>query len=540
MNEIIQTFLVPGNIGFYSFYKSTMIILQYQGKLYNYFTSIDFSQKYGQAQEFQFLTKSPITINSDIKLLIASETIHSSNFCAFWNECVTKNQYTNNGTTIFLDHTFESPYKYIPTVDPTGGHYNLHVPIEKYLYGSNFIGNYYIFELFSDKSLLRNILSDKDITAIQKHILSCGLGFHLNVLQDRIGNIVCKFNVETIEYTPKLLGAEHGITIALKKAENVSPDKQYVVKIEQEFDKTIYSFSIKDPFCFSEDISIPPNQYINRITLWDKATNLILFAMTLDYTVSASYESIIGPPDWVFTSSCKHRVLLREEGKIDIPLDSRQALGSIYAFIEPYEVEKYRNQEHDLFLREHLQLLSYNNDSHEQAIIDIRNIINFSQLLWDLKEIMILDPYLSSDDIINTACYCQKEGIKVRAICCYGDIHNNSQTASAASAHDYESFRKEATSLLKNTLGETTDIQLEYRSIRGKHGKPFHDRYLIMRYAVNGCKVWSLGSSINSIGQRHSIIQVVATPTLIENVFEGIWMETENEECLIYKNFSSI
>ena len=69
MNEIIQTFLVPGNIGFYSFYKSTMIILQYQGKLYNYFTSIDFSQKYGQAQEFQFLTKSPITINSDIKLL---------------------------------------------------------------------------------------------------------------------------------------------------------------------------------------------------------------------------------------------------------------------------------------------------------------------------------------------------------------------------------------------------------------------------------------------------------------------------------------
>ena len=189
---------------------------------------------------------------------------------------------------------------------------------------------------------------------------------------------------------------------------------------------------------------------------------------------------------------------------------------------------------------EHLQLLSYNNDSHEQAIIDIRNIINFSQLLWDLKEIMILDPYLSSDDIINTACYCQKEGIKVRAICCYGDIHNNSQTASAASAHDYESFRKEATSLLKNTLGETTDIQLEYRSIRGKHGKPFHDRYLIMRYAVNGCKVWSLGSSINSIGQRHSIIQVVATPTLIENVFEGIWMETENEECLIYKNFSSI
>lgn len=535
MNEMIKKLIKKGNVGFYNYYKTTMFLLSNGKECYNFFTHIEFSEKFDSEQELKFITSSPTTINDDWKLMIGEEVLPVELFLPFWDEC-TSGGFKNNGLEILLDSTFPTPLKFVPSTDPTGGRYNLYIPIEQHLYGSNFMGNYYLLEMFSKKEKLKSIFSDKDIEKISTCIENLKIGFKFNILKDRIGNVLCKFNVETIIDKPKSLGATRGISVEFKRDPRLTEDHSYAVKIEQEFDKLTYDFRVFDPFDFNNIIDIPPNQFNNKIMLWDKTTGLILFSMILDYRVSVGYDSLILPPQWLISATTQSRKLYFEENTEEIHFSNQTAIGDIYTFVEPYEIQKYRQREKDRFLKERLELISYESGNHKKAIMDIRNIINNSHLLWDLEEIMLLDPYLSVDDIINTAFYCKKKAISIRAVCCFSDIHNNSQTTEISNASDYECFKQTASDKLKRVLGENTDIKLEYRSVRSSKGKPFHDRYLIMRYSVNQYKVWSLGSSINSIGNRHSIIQIVSTPSLIADVFENIWYDTNYDECIIFNN----
>lgn len=48
-------------------------------------------------------------------------------------------------------------------------------------------------------------------------------------------------------------------------------------------------------------------------------------------------------------------------------------------------------------------------------------------------------------------------------------------------------------------------------------------------------KVWSLGTSINSLGNKHHIIQIVRNPQMIVDAFEELWDELDSEECLVWK-----
>lgn len=537
MKDKIKLILEDGNLGFYRFYKATMILLNISGTFYNYFTNIDFSEKYDCEQKLTFLTHAPIEITPKIKLMIGEEIRPVEEFIPFWENCIINNSFTNNGITVLLDSIFETPLKYVPSTDPTGGQFNLHIPIEKYLYGSNFQGNYYLLELFSAKNYFDNNLITKDFEKIQNEIKKCHLQFDLKNIADRVGNIVCKFNIEVISAKPLSLGYSRGISYEFSKDPRTPAEKTYSIEVIQEFDKMIYEYFSNPSYTFDKPIEIPPNQFLNKIIIIDNSTNLIVFHSLINYIISIDYTSLVLPSWWSVSSYSGERKLKIGHEILQIPFDTRQALGDIFTFIEPSKVHRARKQENAEFLKEQLHLISYNAGEHQDAISDIRKIMNNPSLLWDLEEILILDPYLDYNDIIATAFHCKKKGIRIRAVCNYGDIHNNRTTSQNSNALCYDDFKRTAVSKLNESLGEETDIIIEYRSVHDNHGQPFHDRYLILKYNINGYKVWSLGSSINSIGNRHSIIQIVATPTLIANIFEEIWANTDCENCLIFKNF---
>lgn len=48
-------------------------------------------------------------------------------------------------------------------------------------------------------------------------------------------------------------------------------------------------------------------------------------------------------------------------------------------------------------------------------------------------------------------------------------------------------------------------------------------------------RVWSIGTSINSLGKKHHIIQSVEHPQIIVDAFEELWDELDSEECLVWK-----
>ena len=91
-------------------------------------------------------------------------------------------------------------------------------------------------------------------------------------------------------------------------------------------------------------------------------------------------------------------------------------------------------------------------------------------------------------------------------------------------------FRKH----LENGLGQDTDLRLSFRTVHGNNGSSFHDRYLILKYQLNKTRVWSLGTSVNSVGKSHHIVQIVESPMLIDDFFDEEWSQTDTDKCKIY------
>ena len=204
------------------------------------------------------------------------------------------------------------------------------------------------------------------------------------------------------------------------------------------------------------------------------------------------------------------------------------------------EAEKRQQRWENLFFKEHRYLNVYSAGEHDKAISDIRSIIN-GLLLWDLQEIRIIDPYLSSEDILNTAAFCEKQNIRV---CCLTDIHTISRNKNAKkllpetneeiNEDNYDKILLRLRQQLEAGIGNNTDLRLSFRTVHGNNGMSFHDRYLILKFGNNKTRVWSLGTSINSVGKSHHIIQIVVAPMIIDNFFDEVWQKTANEECKIY------
>ena len=67
--------------------------------------------------------------------------------------------------------------------------------------------------------------------------------------------------------------------------------------------------------------------------------------------------------------------------------------------------------------------------------------------------------------------------------------------------------------------------------------KIFTIKYLIISiiFPSEKPKVWSLGASINQLGESHHILQEVKNAQHIVNAFDKLWEELSSEECLIWK-----
>lgn len=537
-----------GCFGFYSYAKVTQIVLidSHSGKAWNYFTNISFSNKFKEKEETKYLTNKPQSINVNFKLAITTYTISIKDFIKLYVSAVVEQRWNYIDDKIdsvtVLDSVFPTTKKFIPCNDPTGGQYQLVVPIEQSLYGSNNCGNYYIFELYSKKETINKIISKDDVVKIQSIIKGCHLVYDFISLPDRIGNIVCKFDSEIIKTKPLALG-HRGIKYQISLSKNTKDSRKFSLHILQEHDHLIYTnknYFIELAPGQIEEFGVDPNQYKNTIIVTDNKTELIVFMTVNDYSVYSNYYSQISPPCYAYQGNMGLRTFKINEIEQKIELKSIRGVGEMYFFNEMEEAGKRQQQWRDCFFESQNYLKMYTKDSHKEAVSDIHKIIN-SQLFWDLKEIWLIDPYLMPDDILETVLFCSKPNIKIKCLTDIGSIKNNKQTRTLSLENEKMekdnsingSIKEQFKSKLFNAIPADTDINLEYRTIANGYGMPFHDRYLILKYNVNKTRVWSLGISVNSLGKKHHIIQIVEAPELIAKMFSDVWNETNHDVCKI-------
>jgi hypothetical protein len=79
-------------------------------------------------------------------------------------------------------------------------------------------------------------------------------------------------------------------------------------------------------------------------------------------------------------------------------------------------------------------------------------------------------------------------------------------------------------------------LRLEFRVKIGAAGWGFHDRFLLFpRTTQRAALVWSLGTSVNSLGKQHHILQQVDNGQVVMDAFVALWDELSCPEHLIWK-----
>lgn len=362
MSITIEDLVEYGNVGYYKFIKVTMLILLIDEKPINYFTCLEFSQEYEHEEKFKYLSKCPKSIRTGIQLCVGQAIISVDKFKLIWKDCIDKKEFSIEDNLIILDNTFETDARFIPAIDPTVGQLDMHIPVEKYLFGSNFCGNYYLVELFSDNKIL-NILSNYDLDKIQKEINSIALLYKLNILTDKIGNLICKFPIELVKYEPKVLNRQKGIVIDFEKDTRMSQERKFLLTFSQEFDQCICYNNIDENFDFRQ-IAIRPNQFCNKIRIVDSEKKLMIFAMDLDFTLFAGYRRIISPPYYAVDVT-KFRKLKINGEAIEIQLGFISGAGVIHEYVDAGRIHKRNAREEQRFLHDNYLLRVYQTDEHE-------------------------------------------------------------------------------------------------------------------------------------------------------------------------------
>ena len=510
----------------------------------NYFTHVLFSSGFSEEESSVFLTDRPISINSEYKVLITKEKIARDSVLDILQNAAESQTWEWKEDKALLDDVFPMDLQFIPETDPTGSKTSdsTLVPIELALYGSNFSGGYYLCELFSAKTVLAKSLSTDDNRKIQDEINKAKIGFNLESLFDRIGNIVCKIPMDIIRHKPVKLSPERGIAGRFILENSCTEPLECVLQIILESDHTIIETRVEE-MVFSEkgeirEYSIDPNRYSNRIILSNKKSGSIYYSAVRDYSFGSNYYAMITPPQFGIQSSLKRIIVIDGQDK-EIELTNIAGIGEVSIEKEIFEIEKRQHKWMTEYEYKHHFFRSFVVGQENEAIQTVIDICNDRDLFWDLEEVWLVDPYLSADDILKTVVYCGKYGISIKCLTHIAAINGNRETRTETTTEGeslFETTVSRYNGILKNALGKQKDLKLEYRTVAGMTGISFHDRYLILKCGLNKSRAWSLGISVNSLGKSHHIIQIVQSPMDVIDTIDTIWNQSLREECLIFKN----
>ncbi|TAN05725.1 MAG: hypothetical protein EPN45_09315 [Rhizobiaceae bacterium] len=189
-------------------------------------------------------------------------------------------------------------------------------------------------------------------------------------------------------------------------------------------------------------------------------------------------------------------------------------------------------------------------DQHERALEDVRTLINrygeYGAWLWD--------PYLNADDVLRTLFYCVHASAPLRALTAAQAIPPPRRVTAGAkvsarlaacikttlaslskSRTPQYSFADAQRDVFRAANSNLRGLNLEFRMKVGPAGWAFHDRFLIFPQRNGGALAWSLGTSVNSMGRQHHILQRVDDGQLIADAFDELWNVLDQPEHLIWK-----
>ncbi len=398
-------------------------------------------------------------------------------------------------------------------------------------------------KFFFDAPLLMQELSQ----SVQAHV-----PLRIASLSDRLGNIVVQLPVTVLMSTFRKISDLEGLSAEIAWHSKAAPRPLRAISA-MEFDGVLLGYFSAEIQSTTSPLSMHDTSRLNRVVIWDDKNQLILAATApLSYIRTASINMQLADSEpRVFTvkradgATNFHRVNLTQPAQTRIVGKTDN-----YAYREWIQRRIYAAEE--LQLTQERRFVQYQpeltdkEESHKTALNDIRILLN----RYGQSAAWLWDPYLSANDLLDTLFHCQHSYSDLRALTSAKAVPRTRSRSlrekiseklsifvcrPSADIDAVSRFITDQAAALSPPNGNHRGLRLEYRIKRGAAGWNFHDRFLIFPQTPQGPLAWSLGTSVNSLGTEHHILQRTDNGRLVADAFLKLWERLNQPEHLVWK-----
>jgi len=521
MNEDFNTLIEQGNIGFYQSCEVTEIFLfQKQEKLvFNLFSIAVFEEKPFEGKNQQFLTDKLIPIDNKYSVGIKRYWLSMEEITTNFRYLKDKNQWNSDESNVLhFPQLKYLPKQFVPAIE--GGRSN-------HILKNNFHSGSYILEFFDeDKTNVNFLLKSEFVNKFNElcEKIKQYIPIELSVVRDRIGNFIFQFPITLLDVDTKALPNWEGVDLKFTWHYLLSDIPDCLLQVESTFDKNYMGCTIDEYNKTSEQqVNIGNLDQINHIKIWRKEPSLILHNYSGTFIREFAFNmNIVNPEPRIFeieNSLTTVQVSSRDRNQ----RRTTKVKYTTYISNNLHNAEK-KQLEKSLSFKQYKQ-------KTPDALNDLRTLIK----QYDENGVYLWDPFLTPIDIFKTLCFSPTAGAPLKAIGAITDTVKSIYDKKGKTAADIISDYKNQ---LENPRNNNLHLNLEFRVQHTNYGQAFHDRFLIFpgKDELSKPKVYSLGTSINSYGQNHHILQEVSYPQPVVDAFNELWEKLNNKNCIVWKH----
>lgn len=388
---------------------------------------------------------------------------------------------------------------------------------------NNFRNGSYIIDFFDIDKTVLNIWTTQDFKKLTD-IIYDKIPIDLFSLSDRMGNFVFQFpslNVRTSYHTNE---TETSLTYHVAFREQCEEDDQFILMSEGVSDESTVAFGtqIFDSNGCNVTFTVGDASRVCKTTVIDIKKQLILSRQDTSFIREMSTIMEMG------SQYGEQRLIYDEKGSVVAAVEPVWAedihVGPpVFRMRDDYiKKRQYDRRVQELYKR--AEFRQYGRGMQSQKALD--DVIMLMDRVKTGK-VYLWDPYLTVEDLLHTWYFTKSMNVKLYAITS-SEIAEKSKMCT----DDWIIQQQEIMNKRSNHYG----IHVELRCQRENFGYPFHDRFLMnLSEDSREPQVWSLGTSVNSLGKKHHVIQSVEHPQILVDAFEELWEELSNPKCLVWK-----
>ena len=390
---------------------------------------------------------------------------------------------------------------------------------------NNFVNGSHFIELSDQtKEGLSFLFEEPDLIEKLSQAIAPYVPLKIGGLPDRVGNIVIQFPVTSIVARFGGMRVRDALCVEVAWHTEIE-ERPLTASYEVNFDGVISSYGSTSLASGSNDVVVDRTNRGFKAYVWDDTNKLLLAASATTWFIQglgSSMSTISRRPRKFLELGSNNAGALRE---IAITSKSKQTEFGLRSF-RPNgswtDQRIYSDEMRSLAAgKRFVQYGATQGSEHDRALDDVRWLIRkhgeYGVYLWD--------PYLSARDLLETLFYCGYAEAELRALTSNKPAKNFPTDREDAPEDTRVNawVAKQRADLIWANL-EPMGLRLDFRISRGNAGFPFHDRFLIFPgQARRPALAWSLGISINQIGNEHHILQQVSNGEPVERAFLTLW-----------------